>query len=493
MRDGRLVRVRCGEDGPHAALNRSQAEDTHHAFMSDTHVVILAAGQGTRMKSRLPKVLHPIAGRPMVEYVLRTAGSVRPETITLIVGHEADTVRARLAPHKDLQFVVQSPQLGTAHALQQAETALQGRTGTLLLLSGDVPLLSSKTLRQLIDTHTSAAAAETVVTAVVERPYGYGRIVRTRGKIARIVEERDASPTERAIKEINSGIYAFDLAPLFDALRAIASQNAQGEYYLTDLVAIYRRRKLPVETLVLEDPQEIRGINSRTELAEVGTIVRQTKNEELMAAGVTIIDPATTYIEEDVEVGPDTVIHPGVILEGQTKIGAACEIHGHVRICDSVLAERVTVNNFCLIVGARVADGATVGPFAHLRPDSDVGEGAKIGNFVELKKTTMGPGSKANHLAYLGDATIGANVNVGAGTITCNYDGEKKHQTVIEDGAFIGSDTQLIAPVRIGKGAYVGAGSSITQDVPPGALGIARGRQTNVEGWVERKKAPVKT
>jgi bifunctional UDP-N-acetylglucosamine pyrophosphorylase/glucosamine-1-phosphate N-acetyltransferase len=456
--------------------------------LSHTHVVILAAGQGTRMKSRLPKVLHRIAGRPMVEYVLRTARSVNPATVTLIVGHQADSVRSQLASHAGLQFAVQEPQLGTAHALQQAQSVLAGQTGTLVLLSGDVPLLSSATLRRLLDTHTAANAAATVVTAMVDRPYGYGRIIRTGGHLARIVEERDASPAERAIKEINSGIYAFDLGPLWDALRGIASKNAQGEFYLTDLVAIYHRKKLPVETLVLESVHETRGINSRSELAEVSKIVRQTKNEELMAAGVTIIDPATTYIEQDVAVGADTVIHPGVILEGQTRIGSACEIHANVRIVDSDVADRVTINNFCLIVGTRVADGASVGPFAHLRPDTVVGEGARIGNFVELKKTTLGRGSKANHLAYLGDATIGANVNVGAGTITCNYDGERKHQTVIEDGAFIGSDSQLIAPVKVGKGAYVGAGSSITEDVPPGALGIARGRQTNVEGWVDRKK-----
>lgn len=461
--------------------------------MPDTHVVILAAGQGTRMKSVMPKVLHPIAGRALVEYVLHTARSIDPASITLIVGHQADVVRERLKSHGPLNFALQQPQLGTAHALQQAEPVLKGRLGTLVLLSGDVPLLNPASLQRLVETHTAANAAATVVSAVVERPYGYGRIVRSKGRIARIVEERDASPTERAIKEINSGIYAFDLGPLWDALRSIASQNAQGEFYLTDLVAIYRRRKLPVETLVLEDPQEIRGINSRTELAEVSRIVRQKKNEELMAAGVTLIDPATTYIEDGVEIGPDTVIHPGVILERQTKIGSACEIHANVRITDSELGDRVTVNNFCVIVGARVADEASVGPFAHLRPDSDVGKGARIGNFVELKKTTLGPGSKANHLAYLGDATIGAGVNVGAGTITCNYDGEKKHPTVIEDGAFIGSDSQLVAPVRVGKGAYVAAGSSITQDVPEGALGIARGRQTNVEGWVERRKAPAKT
>ena len=454
--------------------------------------MILAAGQGTRMKSRLPKVLHHIAGRPMVDYVIRTARAVNPDTITLIVGHQAETVRTQLKGQPGLQFAVQQPQLGTAHALQQAEPVLAGKTGTLVLLSGDVPLLSSATLQRLLQTHMAATAAATVVTAMVDRPYGYGRIVRTGGHLARIVEERDASPTERAIKEINSGIYAFDLAPLWDALRGIASKNAQGEFYLTDLIAIYHRRKLPVETLVLESVHETRGINSRSELAEVSKIVRQTKNEELMAAGVTIIDPATTYIEQDVVVGADTVIHPGVILEGHTRIGAACEIHANVRIVDSEVADRVTVNNFCLIAGTRVADGATVGPFAHLRPDTVVGEGARIGNFVELKKTTLGPGSKANHLSYLGDATIGANVNVGAGTITCNYDGERKHPTVIEDGAFIGSDSQLIAPVKVGKGAYVGAGSSITEDVPPGALGIARGRQTNVEGWVDRKKS-VKT
>jgi bifunctional UDP-N-acetylglucosamine pyrophosphorylase/glucosamine-1-phosphate N-acetyltransferase len=429
----------------------------------------------------------------LIEHVLQTANSIGPTTTTLVIGHGADLVRIKLADRPTIGYAVQHPQLGTAHALQQAEPLLAGKTGTLVLLSGDVPLLTASTLRRLVETHEAASAAATVVTAMVERPYGYGRIVRTKGKIARIVEERDASPEVRQIKEINSGIYAFDLAPLFEALRGIASQNAQGEFYLTDLVAIYRRRKLPVETLIVDNPQEIRGINSRTELAEVSRIVRQTKNEELMAAGVTIVDPATTYIDPDVEIGPDTVIHPGVAIEGQSRIGGACEIHSNVRIVDSEIADRAVVRNFCLIIGSRIAEGASVGPFAHLRPETVVGEGARIGNFVELKKTTMGAGSKANHLAYLGDATIGEKVNVGAGTITCNYDGMHKHPTVIEDGAFIGSDTQLIAPVRIGKGAYVGAGSSITEDVPDGALGIARGRQTNVEGWVERKKGAAKT
>jgi bifunctional UDP-N-acetylglucosamine pyrophosphorylase / glucosamine-1-phosphate N-acetyltransferase len=459
---------------------------------SDIHVVILAAGQGTRMKSRMPKVLHRLGGKTLIDHVLGTAQALNPETVTIVVGHEAESVRLSAGKSPNIGWALQEPQLGTAHALQQTESRLAEQRGTVILLSGDVPMLKAATLTRLVDAHQSARAAATVVTAIVDRPYGYGRIVRTRGRIARIVEERDASPDVRQIREINGGIYAFDLAPLFDALRGIASQNAQGEYYLTDLIAIYRRRKLRVETLLVDNPQEIRGINSRTELAEVSRIVRQTKNEELMAAGVTIIDPATTYIDPDVHVGADTVIHPGVAIEGQSRIGAACEIHSNVRIVDSEIADKVVIQNFCLILGSRIAESASVGPFAHLRPESVVGEGAKIGNFVELKKTTLGPGSKANHLAYLGDATIGARVNVGAGTITCNYDGSTKHPTVIEDEAFIGSDTQLIAPVRIGKGAYVAAGSSITEDVPPGALGIARGRQTNVAGWVERKKTQPK-
>ena len=453
-----------------------------------THVVILAAGQGTRMKSAMPKVLHRIAGRTLLERVLQTAEAVNPDSVTVVVGHQAEMVRARLGTIPNVGFALQEPQLGTAHALQQAEPLLAGRLGTLVLLSGDVPLLSGSTLKRLVDTHRGSGAAATVVTATVERPYGYGRIVRTRGHISRIVEERDASPSQRKITEINSGIYAFDLAPLFDALRSVASQNAQGEFYLTDVITIYRRRKLLVETLLVDNAQEIRGINSRSELAEVSRLVRQKKNEELMAAGVTFIDPATTYVDPDAEIAADTVIHPGVVIEGKTRIGSACEIQAYVRILDSEIGDRVTINSFCLIAGAQVAAGAALGPFAHLRPGTTVGENAKVGNFVELKNTSFGPRSKANHLSYLGDATIGADVNVGAGTITCNYDGVDKHRTVVEDGAFIGSDSQLIAPVTVGKGAYVGAGSSITENVPAGALGIARGRQNNVDGWAERRK-----
>ncbi len=457
--------------------------------MDHLHIVILAAGKGTRMKSALPKVLHRAAGRPLIEHVLAAVAPLAPATTSVVVGYGAGEVREALRTHAGLECVVQEPQLGTGHALLQAEPALAGRAGTVLLLYGDVPLLSTGTLKRLVCHQRQAAPAATLLTAMLDEPFGYGRIIRRHdGTVDRIVEERDASEAERQIHEVNAGIYAFDLAPLFGALRRIGTGNAQGEYYLPDLVAIYGREGRRVEPLVVESADEIRGINSRQELAQVSKIIRQRKNDELMASGVTIEDPATTYIDESVVVGADTIIHPGVFLEGRTTIGAGCEIHGNVRIVDSSIGNGCTVRNFCVITGSHVADGAILGPFSHLRPESSVGDGAHVGNFVELKKTTLGARSKASHLAYLGDATIGSGVNVGAGTITCNYDGEKKNQTIIEDGAFIGSDTQLIAPVRVGRGAYVAAGSSITQDVPAGALGIARGQQVNKEGWVARKK-----
>ncbi len=440
------------------------------------------------MKSAIPKVLHRVAGRPMLEFVIRASIGLSPRSVAVVVGHMAESVGDALRGRPEIRVVVQEPQLGTGHALLQTAPVLESVSGSVVLLSGDVPLLRSDTLLRIAHTHRDAGAAATVLTALVDRPYGYGRIVRTNGKIARIVEERDASPTERLIKEINSGIYAFELKGLFTALRGLGTENAQGEYYLPDLIRTYRRQRRVVETVTLEHADEVRGINSRTELAEVSRIVRQTKNEELMAAGVTIEDPATTYIDPDVQVGPDTVIHPGVHLEGQTRIGGACEIHSGVRIVDSTLEDRVTIKNFCVIQESRVAAGATLGPFAHLRTGTDIREDARVGNFVELKQTVLGTGSKANHLAYLGDATIGTNVNVGAGTITCNYDGKQKHQTVIEDGAFIGSDTQLVAPVTIGSGSYVGTGTTVRENVPAGSLAVSAGKQRNIEGWVERKK-----
>ena len=439
------------------------------------------------MKSAHPKVLHRVAGRPLIEHVLARAAALNPRSTTVVIGHQAEMLEQALARHPGLTFVVQEPQLGTAHALLTTEAALGKATGTLVLLSGDVPLLSQETLTRLVDRHTSTGAAATIVTAVVEDPRGYGRIVRSGEQIARIVEDKDASPVEREIREINSGIYAFALEGLFDAVRSIAATNAQREYYLPDLVAILRQRGLGVETVIVSNPDEIRGINSRGELAAVSRIVRDEKTTELMAAGVTIEDPATAYIDGGVTVGADTVIHPAVSLEGRTTIGAGCDIHSGVRIVDSQIGDRVTIFNHCVIMGARVADGANIGPFAHLRIDADIREGAKVGNFVELKHTVLGRGSKAAHLAYLGDATIGEKVNIGAGTITCNYDGLKKNQTVIEDGVFVGSDTQLVAPITIGKNAYVASGTTVRENVPPGALAVSAGKQRNIEGWVARK------
>jgi bifunctional UDP-N-acetylglucosamine pyrophosphorylase / glucosamine-1-phosphate N-acetyltransferase len=459
--------------------------------MPDTHIVVLAAGRGTRMNSARPKVLHHVAGRPMIDYVLRTARSLAPRSTTVVVGHQAEILRASLASRPGVTVVVQEPQLGTAHALMSAADALAGARGLLILLSGDVPLLSTNTLKTLVERHSSTEAAATVVTAIVENPHGYGRIVRASSPgqpIARIVEEKDATAAEQAIREINSGIYAFALEGLFEALRRIASENAQREYYLPDLVAIYRQAGRTVETVTVSNPDEIRGINSRRELAAVSSIVRHEKATQLMEAGVTIDDPDTAYIDDDVMIGPDTILHPCVFLEGRTTIGSGCEIHSGARIVDSQIGDRVTVLNHSVITGSRVEPGASVGPFAHLRAGSDVREGARVGNFVEMKKTVLGAGSKAGHLSYLGDATIGAKVNIGAGTITCNYDGAQKNQTVIGDGAFIGSDTQLIAPVTVGNGAYVGSGTTIREDVPEGSLAVSAGKQRNIEGWVDKKK-----
>jgi bifunctional UDP-N-acetylglucosamine pyrophosphorylase / glucosamine-1-phosphate N-acetyltransferase len=454
----------------------------------ELHIVILAAGKGTRMKSAHAKVLHRVAGRPMIEHVLAASSALGPRSTTIVIGHEAEAVTLALRHYAYLSLVVQEPQLGTAHALLTAEPQLRGASGTLLLLYGDVPLLSAATLRRLRELHESRGAAATVITAHVDNPFGYGRIIRSEGRIVRSVEERDATPAERGIREINSGIYAFRLDGLFDAIRSIAAQNAQGEYYLPDLLEIFRGRGLGVETLVLSAPDEIRGVNSRRELAEVSRIVRQEKNVELMDAGVTIEDPATAYIDRDVVIGRDTVIHPGVSIEGRTTIGRGCEIHSGARIIDSHLGDRVTIFNHSVITEALIADDARVGPFAHLRPGADLRMQARVGNFVELKKTVLGPGSKSMHLAYLGDATIGEKVNIGAGTITCNYDGTAKNRTIIGDGAFIGSDTQLVAPVTVGAGAYVGSGTTVREDVPPKALAVSAGKQRNLEGWVDKKK-----
>ncbi len=454
----------------------------------DRHLIVLAAGKGARMRSQRPKVLHPLAGQSLIDLVLRTSRTVGPKTISVVIGHQSDLVQAALGHHHDLQFIRQEPQLGTAHALQQARSSFAGVRGNLIVLSGDVPRLRSSTLTTLIDTHEESGAAATVLTATIQRPYGYGRIVRSDGEMVGIVEEAETTPEQRAIREVNSGIYVFDIEPLFDALDQIPQAGPKRERYLPAIVPLYRRLGLGVGTVTAEGPDEIRGINSQTELAEVSSIVRQSKNEELMGAGVTIEDPSTTYIDDDVTVGSDTIIHPGVRLEGRTRVGERCELQSWVRIVDSTIENDCTVRNCCVVTESQLASGSVVGPFAHLRPGSVLETDACVGNFVEMKQSTLGQGSKANHLSYLGDATIGERANVGAGTITCNYDGATKNRTTIADGAFIGSGSQLVAPVTVGENGYVAAGSCITEDVPPGALGVARARQENKSEWVEKKR-----
>jgi bifunctional UDP-N-acetylglucosamine pyrophosphorylase/glucosamine-1-phosphate N-acetyltransferase len=453
-------------------------------------VVVLAAGKGTRMKSARPKVLHLLAGRTVLDHVLAAVEPLGAESTTLVIGHGGDDVRAALASKPQLQFVSQSPQLGTGHALMQAEPQLRGKTGTLLLLHANVPLISTGTLNRLVERHRSTRAAMTLLTSSVDDPYGYERVVRDpQGQVTRIVEEREASGPERSIREVSSGIYCFDLAQVLDLLKALAADAPQGEYYLTDLAPLCRRRSLKVETLQLDSAAELRGVATRVDVADLTAILRARKNRELMLGGVTLEDPNVTYVDIDVSVGADTVIGPGVMLEGRTSVGERCRIHAGSRLTNATIGDGVVVLDRSIIVDSRVGANARIGPFSHIRPDSDVAEDAHVGNFVELKKTRLGRKSKANHLAYLGDAVIGDEVNVGAGTITCNYDGVNKHKTIIEDGVFIGSDSQLIAPVRIGKGAYVGAGSSITEDVEPDALAVARGRQTSKPGWASARRA----
>lgn len=467
----------------------SPSKTTPSPGLDALHVVVLGAGKGTRMKSALPKVLHGAAGLPLLEWVLRVARSLQPASITVVLGHGADAVKAA-AQADDVRFVIQEPQLGTGHALLQAAPMLDGQSGRVLLLSGDVPLLRAASVQGLLEAQRANQAAVVVATAVVPDPTGYGRMVRDRdGALLRIVEHRDATDQERAIAEINSGVYVFDLAPLFNALRRIGSANAQGEYYLPDLVGIFRGDGRAVEAVVLDDADEIRGINTRAELADVGRVLRERINAGHMAAGVTLVDPATAYIGPDVTIGPDTLVHPFVVLDGRTAVGGGCEIHAGSHVSDSRLADGVTVLNHCVIEASEVSEGGRIGPFARIRPDSVIGAEVHIGNFVEVKKSRLGKGTKVGHLSYLGDSEIGAGVNVGAGTITCNYDGQKKHKTTVGDGAFVGSNSTLVAPVTIGQKAYVAAGSAITMDVPDGALGISRGRQANKAGWVAARAA----
>jgi bifunctional UDP-N-acetylglucosamine pyrophosphorylase/glucosamine-1-phosphate N-acetyltransferase len=461
--------------------------------MKDLSVLIMAAGKGTRMVSNHAKVLHILCGMPILRMIYRASASIDPEAIFVVIGQDAERVRGALEG-LPAGFVLQQEQLGTGHALMMARPEIEKMHGDLLVLSGDTPRLKPETLRDLVEHHRHSGASATLLTANAENPFAYGRVLRNAdGSIRAIIEEKDASPEQRAIKEINAGFYCFKIAPLLDALGKLSNCNAQREYYLTDLVEIQRRSGLRIEALLHPDFEELRGINTRNELAELGKALRAQKNQELMAAGVTLVDPERTYIDLDVTIQKDVTIHPMVTLEGATRIGEGSIIHSGTRIANSVIGPEVEILDSCLITDSEVGPGTAVGPCAHLRGHAVIGRKCRIGNFVEIKKSTLGDGTKAAHLAYLGDATIGRNVNVGAGVITCNYDGAHKHATIIEDEAFIGTDSQLVAPVRIGRGAYVAAGSCITEDVPPGALGIARSRQTVKEDWVRRRKESKQT
>jgi bifunctional UDP-N-acetylglucosamine pyrophosphorylase/glucosamine-1-phosphate N-acetyltransferase len=451
-----------------------------------TIAVILAAGLGTRMKSKIPKVLHQLAGVPLVSHVLDALKEAAVDDIIIVLGYQGEMVEKTLG--KDYRYVYQQEQLGTGHALLQALPLLQEYAGGhCLVLCGDTPLLTGETLKNLKERHLQTGAKATVLTAKLDNPSGYGRIIKGSGGIKRIVEERDATVEEKLIKEINTGAYCFDLASVKEGLARLTPANAQGEYYLTDIIKFLVDQKERVETYLLENAWEALGVNNRIQLAEAEAYLRRRLLEKQMLAGVTIIDPANTYIGKQVQIGQDTIVYPGVIMEGSTKIGQNCRIGPYTRLVDTIVGDDCTINN-SILLESKVGQGCNIGPYSYLRPGTELADQVKVGDFAELKKSYVGKGSKIPHLSYIGDSVIGEGVNIGAGTITCNYDGKKKHQTIIKDRAFVGSNTNLVAPITVGEDAYIGAGSTVTKDIPSGALAIARGRQRNLENWQRRKE-----
>ncbi len=457
--------------------------------MNTVAAVILAAGKGTRMKSGLVKVLHPAAGRPMISWVVDAALAAGAAPTVLVVGHQADAVEALFHGDTDIRCALQTEQLGTGHAVACARDGLAGFSGTVLILCGDTPLLRGETLQGLIAFHRENSAVLTVLTAVMNDPYGYGRVVRdTDGRVLRIVEQKDATPEEQTLCEINSGIYCMEADFLFANIDSLGSDNAQGEFYLTDLVAIAVQQGRVCLARPTDDPDEIMGVNDRAQLAEASRILRRRINRELMSSGVSLIDPGHTYIDHGVRIGPDTVVYPNCSISGATVIGSGCTIENGVSIVGGSIGDKCHIKAGSVLEDSELHSEVSVGPMAHLRPGTILNEHVKIGNFVETKKIVMGEGSKASHLTYLGDAEIGSNVNIGCGTITCNYDGVKKHRTVIGDDVFIGSDVQLVAPVSVGRNSLVAAGTTVTIDVPPDSLALSRVPQVNKEGWRLKKK-----
>ncbi|HUC53752.1 MAG TPA: bifunctional UDP-N-acetylglucosamine diphosphorylase/glucosamine-1-phosphate N-acetyltransferase GlmU [Candidatus Cybelea sp.] len=454
---------------------------------NDLAIVILAAGKGTRLKSSLAKVLHRAGGRTLVEHIVRACQPLKARETVVVVGHQAEQVAAVVEPFGAVT-VLQQPQKGTGHAVQVAKRAL-GRAKVAVVLPGDAPLVRFDTLKALIAAHRSGTAAATILSAVLADPSGYGRVVRkSETAVSAIVEESQLTDEQKEINEINSAIYCFTLEKLWLALAQVKPNNKHRELYLTDAIAALNAKGETVLAQVAGDSREVLGCNTRADLAEVDRIFRERKRAALMDDGVTIQLPETVLVDPEVLAGEDTIIEPGVQLLGKTKIGARCTIRTGSVLSDAILGDEVTVEPHCLVAQSRLDDGVIIGPFARLRPDNHLKAGARIGNFVELKKTTIGEGTKAMHLSYLGDARIGSKSNIGAGTITCNYDGFHKHPTAIGNKVFIGSDTALVAPVRVGDGAYIAAGSTITENVPPDGLGIARGRQVNKPGWSAKKR-----
>jgi bifunctional UDP-N-acetylglucosamine pyrophosphorylase/glucosamine-1-phosphate N-acetyltransferase len=451
--------------------------------MDGVTAIILAAGEGKRMRSRRPKVLHPLCGRPLIGYALRAARA-GADRLVMVVSPNAEEVVA--AAGDGVVAVEQRERLGTGHAVLQARSPC-GDAVTVLVLPGDMPLLTAETFERLVGHHAATGAAVTLVTAHVAEPQGYGRILRQRGRVTRIVEERDATDDQKRIDEINTSVYCFDARRLWAALAEVRADNDQGEYYLTDVIGILARAAGRIEAITVHDPAEALGVNDRRQLAAVAAIQRRRILDQLMEAGVTIIDPATTYIEDGVTIGADTIVYPQVVIEGASVIGGECVVQSGCHVRSSRLGDRVLLRPYCVLTEAVVEDEAQLGPFCHLRPEAVIGSRARVGNFVEVKKSRIGRGSKAPHLSYIGDATVGEGVNVGAGTITCNYDGVTKHETRIGDHVFVGSNTTLVAPLTVGEGAYVAAGSTITRDVPPGALAVGRAQQVDKPGWAERK------
>jgi bifunctional UDP-N-acetylglucosamine pyrophosphorylase/glucosamine-1-phosphate N-acetyltransferase len=451
------------------------------------HVCILAAGQSKRMKSKTSKLLHRLGGRTMIEHVQKTISEIGPDTIGIVVGYQRDQIIDALSD-QSIDFIVQEKQLGTAHAVAQFLNNYPAIEGPLLVLSGDTPLVSPGLLRAALALYAEKGAKIVVITTMLENPAGYGRVVRhADGSLERVVEDSDASAEQKKIREVNTSLYVFDIALLRRLIPKVQTNNKQKEYYLPDVIELAMQDEARVIPL-LAPAHEVVGINTQVELAAAAKILRKKINEMWMLRGVGMVDPDRTYIDSEVQFGTDVTLYPNIYLEGSTMIASEVTIYPNCRITDCYIDSGCVIYENSSLDSAHVESGVKIGPFARIRPDTYISSGARIGNFVELKKTTVGKGSKANHLSYLGDATIGSGVNIGAGTITCNYDGEKKYQTVIEDGVFIGSDTQLIAPVKVGKDAYVGAGSSITEDVPPGSLAIARGRQVIKSDWVANKK-----